>query len=148
MNFTRYVWQEVFHCHVERVSVWPIILTSVILCCIPVVFYLVSKIFGQEVEPNVVPCKFLDSCSIWVFGHLHSSWLGIVPSCNFFFKLPRISNSVQDKNQWWWEAESWIAYTNLSWQGTYLKIEQNNLNLWATDTRHFNLWFLICTTNM
>jgi len=54
MNFTRYMWQELYKCPIQYASAWPVIVASVVLCCLPVGFYIATKVFGHDVETKMV----------------------------------------------------------------------------------------------
>lgn len=66
MNFTRYMWQELYKCPIQHAAVWPVIVASVLLCSVSVGFYIATKIFGHDVESTMV---HRESCKLYIDTH-------------------------------------------------------------------------------
>lgn len=105
MNFTRYMWQELYKCPIQHASVWPVTVASVVLCFLPVVFYIATKVFGHDVERTMVQRESLQISNsptrtllAFVIHNTCISWL--IPCKDIFasrrlISLVSISQSVQ-----------------------------------------------------
>jgi hypothetical protein len=61
MNYTRWLWNGAFHCHLVQADILSLILISCFLTLLPVTFYIASYLNGSDVASKLLPEKRLQS---------------------------------------------------------------------------------------